>query len=228
MVFRILHFFLLGFLLFVVSNCFEYEETIHFKKGFSGYVEIIYTVPVHPKTEKSLIRFLPINKDDIETRINKGFFNKNIKVKDFTMAIIDIDANSWTGTNINSPPLFTKKARVQYKVDFTDLGTLDGALLGYLLVKRKGNVINVRREFKSVLKAIDQDSSSGEKKIRAETTRLLGEGSVLFKVEFPANSECKSNRGEWTTGNLIYKLPLVDTIEKPGLKSWDYSIIIYN
>lgn len=227
MVFRILHSLFLGTILFALSNCFEYEETIHFRKGFSGYVEIFYTVPIHPKTEKSLIRFLPINKDDIETRINKGFFNKNIKVKDFTMTIIDIDANSWTGAN-NMPPIFTKKARVQYKVDFTDLGTLDGALLGYLLVKKKGNVINVRREFKSVLKAIDQDSSSGEKKIRAETKRLLGEGSLLFRVEYPLNSECKTNRGESAGGSLIYRLPLVDTIEKPGLKSWDYSIIIYN
>lgn len=217
---------LFGIFLFF-SNCFEYEETIHFRKGFIGHVDISYTVPVHPKTEKSLIRFLPIHKEDIETRINKGFFNKNIVVRDFSMTIVDSDPNPWRGGASPGPTLFVRKAKVQYRVDFTDLGSLDGALLGYLLVKKKSNSISVRREFKSVLKAVDQDSSSGEKKIRAEMVRVLGEGFVLFKVEYPTGSDCRSNRGETFPGALVYKLPLVDTVEKPGIKSWDYSILIY-
>ncbi|MCB1179503.1 MAG: hypothetical protein KDK36_18120 [Leptospiraceae bacterium] len=214
-------FFLIIILPFFI-NCFEYEETIHFKKGFAGYVNIEYAVPIHPKTGKTLVRFLPITSEEIENRINKGFFNKNLRIRNFKFQVLDPEPLSTWGPNIK--PLFTKKAKVSYRLDFTDLGNLDGVLLGYLFVKKRGNSITVRREFKSVLKGIDPDSSPGEKKIRSETVRLLGDGYVLFKVEFPISSDCKSNKGEIGLGSLIYKLPLVDTIEKPGIKSWDYSI----
>ncbi len=216
-----LKYLLLIFLLF--QNCFEYEENIYFRRGFTGFVEISYTVPLNPKTEKSIIQFLPITQEEIEKRINKGIFNQNLKIRDFEVKYIE--APIWQDTNVPKP-LFPRKANVKYKIDFEDLSKLDDVLLGYLFVKKKGNTLNVRREFKSVLKPIEPDSSPGEKKIYSETLRLLGEGFILFRVIFPARYECRSNKGEIGKGYLIYKLPLVDTIEKPGLKTWDYTIII--
>ncbi len=211
-------------LIFFLSGCFEYEEIIHFKKNFSGYVEITYTVPLHFNQNRSIIRFLPIHKEDIENRINKGFFSKNISIRNYDLKIVELPP--WTELTPNSTkPLFTKKARVYYIVDFDDLGKLDDVLLGYLFVKKKGFTLNVRREFKSIIKPVDQDSSDGEKRIFSETQKLLGEGFVLFKVLFPPNFECRSNRGEIGQGYLIFKLPLVDTIEKAGLKSWEYTLI---
>lgn len=212
------------FPLFLIYNCFEYEETIHFKKNFTGYVEITYTVPLHPSGDKSMIRFLPIHKEEIENRINKGFFSKNTRIRNYDLKIIELPP--WAElAPTSTKPLFSKKARVYYIVDFDDLGQLDNVLMGYLFVKKKGYTLNVRREFKSIMKPLDQDSTDGEKKIFSETQKLLGEGYILFKVLFPQNFECRSNRGEIGQGYLIFKLPLVDTIEKAGPKSWDYTLI---
>lgn len=200
----------------ILLNCFEYEETIHFKKGFSGFVEINYTVPIHNKSETSLIKFLPITENEVNNRMNKGLFSKNLKVKEFNMRILD---------KTETEGIFSKKAKVSYKLDFADISVLDGVLIGSIFIKKKNqNSISIKREFKSVLKTIDQNSTSGEKKIFSETARLLGDGYILFKVNFPLASECRSNKGEISLGNLIYKLPLIETIEKVGNKSWDYSI----
>jgi hypothetical protein len=211
------NFFSLGILLFFFGNCFEYEENIYLKKGFSGYLEINYTVPVNQRTGASVLKFLPINQEDIENKLNKGIFGKTLKIRDYSVRILEkeeISANSY----------FQKKAKVSYKVDFTEISSLDGILLGNLFVKRKGNSIFIKREFKSVMKPLDQESSAGEKKIRAETLRLLGDGYVQFRIYFPQSSECKSNVGEINLGMLSYKFPLNETIEKAGNKIWDFSI----
>ena len=207
-------------LLFILSlsACFEYEETINFKKGFAGFVEITYTVPLNNKSDNTVIKFLPIYEDDINKRINKGLFSKNLKIKDYTLKYLEKNEKE-----IN--PMFQKKARVNYKIEFNDLAVLDGVLLGSLFVKkRSNNSISVKREFKSVLKPIDQTSTTGEKKILSESTRLLGEGFIAFRVNFPLTSECRSSKGDVSLGSVYYKIPLVDTVDKPGPKSWDYTI----
>ena len=205
---------------FFIFNCFEYEENIYFKKGYSGYVEINYTVPINQRTGDSILKFLPINQDDIEERINKGLFSKLIKIRDFSFRYLDKE-------EIPSASYFQKKVKIFYRVDFIDISTLDGVLLGNLFVKKRGNSIFIKREFRSVLKNADNESSSGEKKIRSETLRLLGDGYVLFKVHFPQSAECKSNQGEIGLGILSYKFPLVETVEKSGNKIWDYSITTF-
>ncbi|MDX1957677.1 MAG: hypothetical protein SFU98_03840 [Leptospiraceae bacterium] len=212
--------FILAISLMILSNCFEYEETIHFKKGFSGFVEVVYQVPVNPKTEKSFIKHLPISQEDIESRLNKGFFNKNFKIKDYSVELIE--KNPDDGNN-----LYIKKAKVSFKYEFTEPSHLDGVLIGQSFIKKKNNSIYVKREFKSILKALDQNSSAGEKKIYAETQRLLGDGSIQFKVYFPISSECRSSKGEVNLGSLNYRFPLLDTVEKPGIKTWDYQITIF-
>ena len=201
-----------------LSACFEYEETINFKKGFSGFVEITYTVPLNNKSDNTVIKFLPIYEEDINNRINKGLFSKNLKIKDYSLKYLEKNEKELN-------PLFQKKARVNYKIEFNDLAVLDGVLLGSLFVKKRStNSISVNREFKSVLKPIDQTSTTGEQKILSESTRLLGEGFIAFRVNFPLTSECRSSKGEISLGSMYYKIPLVDTVEKPSPKSWDYTI----
>ncbi len=205
-------------LILTVHACFEYEETINFRKGFAGFVEISYVVPLNHKSDNSVVKFLPIYEEDINNRINKGLFSKNIKIKDYSLRYLEKSEKE-----IN--PIFQKKARVNYKIEFTDLTSLDGVLLGSLFVtKRSTNSISVKREFKSVLKPIDQTSTTGEKKILSESTRLLGNGYIAFRVNFPLASECRSSKGEVSLGSVFYKLPLVETVEKPGSKFWDYTI----
>lgn len=208
-------------LLLFFANCFDYEEVIYFRKPFSGYVEITYTVPVHPRTGKSLLRFLPLSSEEIEKKINKGIFSKNLKIREHTLTYVEKTEN-------DSVSFYQKKARVNYKLDFEDLNKLDGILLGYLFVKKKGSSLIVKREFKSVLKGLDQNSTTGEKQIHAETLKLLGDSSILFKVIFPNNWECRSSRGDIFLGSLIYRFPLSETVDKPGNKTWDYTMIYSN
>jgi hypothetical protein len=183
-------------------------------------VEITYTVPLNPRTGGSIIKFLPITQDDIENRMNKGLFGKSMKIRDFSVKILEKEES-------NPGDYTSKKAKVFYRIDFTEISALDGILFGNLFVKKRGNTIYLKREFRTILKSLDSNSSMGEKKIRSETLRLLGEGFVLFRVNFPQSAECRSNLGEITLGSLNYRLPLVETIEKPGNKIWDYSITIY-
>jgi hypothetical protein len=211
------NFFILSILLFIFGNCFEYEENIYLKKGFTGYLEVNYTVPVNQRTGASVLKFLPLNQEDIENKINKGIFGKTLKIRDYSMRFLEKE-------EISISSYFQKKAKVSYKVDFTEISSLDGILLGNLFVKRRGNSIFIKREFKSVMKPLDQESSAGEKKIRAETLRLLGDGYAQFRIFFPQSSECKSNLGEINLGMLNYKFPLNETIEKAGNKIWDFSI----
>lgn len=203
-------------LLLIFSNCFEYEETIYLKKGFSGFVEISYTVPIKEKSQSSLIKFLPISEEDINSKLNKGLFAKNVKVRDFSLKILDRDEREEV--------IFKEKARVFYRIDFTELGQLDGILFGSLFVRKKGNSLFVKREFKSSTTSPEPTPSAGEKKLYTETMRLLKDGFVHFRVIFPMAAECRSNRGETSLGLLSYKLPLTETIEKIGNKVWDYSI----
>lgn len=203
-------------LLLVFWNCFEYEETIYFKKGFSGFVEISYTVPIKEKSKTSLIKFLPVTEEEVNSRINKGLFAKNAKVRDFSMKFLDRDERD--------EAVYKEKARVFYRIDFTELGQLDGILLGALFVRKKGNSITVKREFKSVAFTPGPTPTPGEKKIYTESMRLLKDGYVHFRVVFPIASECRSNKGETSLGLLSYKLPLTETVEKAGNKIWDYSI----
>lgn len=211
---------LLFLILFFFTNCFEYEEIITFKRGFSGVVEIHYTVPINPRTGKSVIKFLPIHQEEIENRLNKGLFGKTVKISDYSLRILEKD-------EFPANPYFLRKAKVTYKMIFTDIASLDGLLMGNLFTKRRGNTLLVKREFRMVDKPLDLNSSSGEKKIRSETIRLLGEGYVQFRVFFPQSSECRSNLGEMGLGYLNYKLPLTETIEKSGNKIWDYSITTF-
>lgn len=52
-------------------GCFEYEETILFRKLSSGTVEIAYTVPLKKDSNDSLIKFLPTSKEEIISSVQK-------------------------------------------------------------------------------------------------------------------------------------------------------------
>ncbi|XDD51062.1 hypothetical protein AB3N59_04590 [Leptospira sp. WS92.C1] len=205
-------------ILLVFANCFDYEETITINHDFSGTLEVTYTVPTRRNSDESLIKFLPTRKDEILGRLNKGFFSKNISLKDFNFQKIV--------TPETDPSLFREKAKVYYKVEFQDLSQIEDAILGKVQVRKKGNTIYVKREIPSISRAPDTLKKDGEKKIYSETLRLLRTSSILFKVNFPIASICRSNRGDVNLGKLSYRLPLAETIEKTGNNSWDYRITV--
>ncbi|MBE7410744.1 MAG: hypothetical protein HS129_01570 [Leptospiraceae bacterium] len=178
-------------------------------------MEIAYTVPIKERSKTSLIKFLPVTEEDVNSRINKGLFAKNIKVRDFSVKFLEKDERE--------DVVYREKARVFYRLDFNELSQLDGILLGSLFVQKKGNSISIKREFKSVSMS-PPNPTPGEKKIFTESMRLLKDGYVHFRVIFPIAAECRSNKGEISLGLLSYKFPLTDTVEKIGNNLWNYSI----
>ncbi|AVV50836.1 LIC11874 family lipoprotein [Leptospira santarosai] len=210
--------FLLITLSLFFSNCFDYEETLTINHDFSGTLEVSYVVPTRRNSDESLIKFLPTLKDEILGRLNKGFFSKNVSLKDYTYQKIV--------TPETDPSLFREKAKVYYKVEFQELSQIEGAMLGKVQVRKKGNTIYVKREIPTISRAPETLKKDGEKKIYSETLRLLRTSSILFKVNFPIASVCRSNRGDVNLGRLSYRLPLTETIEKTGNNSWDYRITV--
>jgi hypothetical protein len=206
------------FLSLLFTGCFEYEETILFRKPNSGTVEIAYTVPLKKENVESLIKFLPTDLNSIQNKI-KGKPNLGLVIRDFTFRELEkIEITD---------PVFKRKGRVSYKIDFEDPGQLEGVLLGNFSAKVKQKSLSVKREFPNMSDYKSGEESVGEKKIIGETLRLLKEGKVQFRVLFPKDSECNSNRGAVGLGSVYYSFPLQDTIESPDSKSWDYKIRFY-
>ncbi len=199
-------------------GCFEYEETILFRKPNSGTVEIAYTVPLKKETTESLIKFLPTDISSIQAKI-KAKPNSSLVIRDFTFR--ELEKIEITDT------IFKRKGRVSYKIDFDEPSQLEGVLLGTFSAKSKPKSLSIKREFGNMSDHMSNEASVGEKKIIGETLRLLKDGKVLFRVLFPKDSECNSNRGAVGLGNLYYAFPLQDTIENIETKSWDYKIRFY-
>lgn len=196
-------------------GCFEYEETILFRKQSSGTVEIAYTVPLKKDSNDSLIKFLPTSKEEIITSVKKKS-NNNLQVRDFTFR--ELEKSETTDM------YFKRKGKVSYKLDFEDPIHLEGVLIGTFSIKSKPRSLVVKRDFPNLTDNTVVDTGAGEKKIISETSRLLREGRIQFKVLFPKDSECSSNRGFIGLGNLTYQIPLQETLESPDSKTWEYKI----
>ncbi|XDD55850.1 hypothetical protein AB3N62_08635 [Leptospira sp. WS4.C2] len=206
--------FTLLLILFFVG-CFEYEETILFRKLSSGTVEIAYTVPLKKDSNDSLIKFLPTSKEEIISSVKKKS-NNNLQVRDFTFR--ELEKSETTDM------YFKRKGKVSYKLDFEDPLHLEGVLIGTFSIKSKPRSLTVKRDFPNLTDNAILDTSAGEKKIISEASRLLREGRIQFKVLFPKDSECSSNRGFIGLGNLTYQIPLQETLENPDSKTWEYKI----
>ncbi|TGK07869.1 hypothetical protein EHO59_07175 [Leptospira semungkisensis] len=201
----------------LLVGCFEYEETLTINPNLSGTLEVTYVVPTKRKSDESLIKFLPTRKEEILNRLNKGFFFKSLVLKDYTYQKMESPEAE--------PGAFREKAKVSYKLEFTDISQLESILLGNVQIKKeKVNTIYIKREFPSITKSLESVQGDGEKKLLGETLRLIKGNALVFKVNFPITSVCYTNRGEQSLGKLAYRLPLADTIEKFGNKSWDYRI----
>ncbi|MCW7459414.1 hypothetical protein ND856_11555 [Leptospira bandrabouensis] len=196
-------------------GCFEYEETILFRKLSSGTVEISYTVPLKKDSNDSLIKFLPTSKEEIISSVKKKS-NNNLQVRDFTFR--ELEKSETTDM------YFKRKGKVSYKLDFEDPLHLEGILIGTFSIKSKPRSLTVKRDFPNLTDNAILETSVGEKKIISETSRLLREGKIQFRVLFPKDSECSSNRGFIGLGNLTYQIPLTETLENPDSKTWEYKI----
>lgn len=197
----------------MLQNCFEYDETIIFKKANSGTVEISYVVPLKSDKTASLIAHLPISENDIYQRIAQGTNPSRFQMRDYDFRILE--------KGEFSEPFFEFKGKVFYRIDFQEISDLERFLPGRMIVKSKGRTLTIRREFPSFSEAFLDTASVGEKKIIQETAKLLKDGSLRFKILFPTNTECSANKGIISLGQLNYTYNLVDSLEPNPAKIWE-------
>ncbi|MCG9874192.1 MAG: hypothetical protein MH321_05320 [Leptospiraceae bacterium] len=216
-------FLLKTFILFAILpiyNCFDYEETIIFKKGYSGTVEITYSVPLKEDKKSSMIRFLPTQEAAIQEKINQGMGKTKIKLRDYQFRILE--------KGEFDEPFFDNKGKVSYKIDFQEISELERMLPGNMITKFKGKSLVIKREFPSFSSEFLESTSVGEKKIINETGKLLKEGKMNFRILFPSNTECYSNKGTINLGSLNYVYPLSDSLEAQGnSKLWEIKLRIF-
>jgi hypothetical protein len=211
-------YFLLLFASICLQNCFEYEETINFKRFNSGTLEINYTVPISPISGKSLIAFLPTEEEEIINKISKYRNLAPNQFHDFSAKKIE--------PKENDESLFKDKMKVSYKVDFDDVAHLEGIVVGTINIKTRGRSIFIKREFprSSSTYYKDREMLIGEKKINQESRRLLKDAYFVFKMNTPINTEMTSNRGSVGLGNIYYSLPVSETLDPGDTINWDLSI----
>ena len=213
---RILVFSSISFL----SNCFDYEETITFKKDYSGTIEISYSVPLKEDRSTSLIRFLPTQKSLIQNKIDHNVGSANHPIHDYQFRILE--------KGEYEEPYFDNKGKVSYKIDFKDISELERILPGNMISKFKGKSLILRREFPSFSGKFLDEASLGEKKIINETSKLLKEGKMTFRIYFPSNTECYSNKGTINLGSMTFVYPLSDSMESQNSsKIWEVKLRIF-
>jgi hypothetical protein len=211
---------ILSVFFFSFLGCFDYSEIITFKKGLSGTVEVSYEVPLKDDKETSLIRFLPTKLENIQERFEQNLKSASLQVKDYQFRVLS--------RGEYDEPFFEHKGKVSYRVDFNDISELERLLPGNMITKLKGKTLTVRREFPSLTDEYVESASVGEKKILSEITKILKDGSMQFKVVFPASTECISNKGTVGLGNLTYIYPLTDSLESSNGKFWEFKLRFYN
>lgn len=204
---------------FFLSNCFEYEETIYFQKGLSGFVEIQYQIPLKEDKKTSLIRHLPAGETEIQDLLSNSLRKGNQTIQDYKFTLLE--------KGEFSEPFFDYKALVSYKIEFSDIADIERMLPGNMIAKSKGKTITIRREFPSFSQEFMENLSIGEKKIISEISKLLKDGFMKFRVVFPGSTECISNRGFVSIGNLSYSYFLSDSLEENQGKVWEYRLRFY-
>ena len=200
-----------------MQGCFEYEETIVLKKASSGTVEISYIVPLKKESNESLLQFLPTSEAEVA---------KKLKSKSKTLAPPREFAYRELEKSEMVDSLFKRKGKVSYKIDFEDSAELEAILIGNTSVKAKPKFFQIRREFPFLADKPNEKSSSGEKKIYSESLRFLKDAKLNFKIFFPKDSECSTNKGFVGLGSLTYGFLGTETMD-PGSsegKNWEVKI----
>lgn len=202
------------FLLLFFQNCFEYEETITFRKPFEGVVEISYTVPVFKKTNRSMISFLPIDFQSVQKKIKSNSQSSKLLLKDFVVEPVVLKEGEES--------LFKEKSKVSYKVEFEDVTDLEGVLIGTFVFRKRGRTLLAHREIPGLVS--NGESSVGEQKVIKLTSRILRDGFINFKINYPITTETETNKGFISLGNIFWKFPLEDTLNQPEANNWDFKL----
>ena len=194
---------LCGLLLFQ-AHCFDYEEILVFEPDFSGQVKIRYVVPLYPGKNRSLIRFLPVDKKAIEKKHDS-------MAMDYAVKYINIEGRE---------EKFKRLAEVSYNIRFHNPRELRKILLGKTVVHFRANRTVIERSFPRA-KPLAADAGSSEKRLHDLILKTMKNKFMSFRIMFPENFTVQSSEGTLINeGEHQLKLPLSVTMDKKSKFSW--------
>ncbi len=193
----------------VLTGCFDYEERIVFRKDLSGYVDFKYDVPVYDKSDKSILGFLPVEKDKIRARYGG-------KVRKLSVKITRAKAKK---------SRFKRRGKVSFRVSFSRPSALKKILLGDLKVNREGERLRLDRSFPAA-RAADARAGWASRQIRGAVTQSLRKRYLDFYVSFPSEFLLVSDQGLFLRDGLrYYRMGLNETMEREKPVRWSLELI---
>lgn len=206
--------FLLLLSVFSGVGCFDYFERIVFNPGFSGFVDIEYTVPLFPEKEESLIQFLPIKESAIRQKYS-GIFTgkKSIQISNYSVEYRD-----------SQDPLYPRQARVGFRVSFSNPEDLEKILLGNTTVYWRGKNLVVQRIFPSA-SSIPEKAGRIPARYGEMTEKSFQDRSLRFHVLYPDYYDFYTNRGTiLRPGSIAYQIPLQRTVQSGASVFWNIEL----
>lgn len=201
-------------LLFAIglTGCFDYRERIVFKADLSGHIDIDYLVPVHPGSGRSVLAFLPIEFDRIQSRYSSLFFLERVEIQNYSVIYS-------MGDSLQFPLL----ARVRYRLDFGTPGELERLLPGRATVVARRRSVTIRRSFPAG-RPLPENSARFPRRVLEQVRQNLEGGLMSFRVEVPEGFELSTNRGTLRGAGMDFRLPLEDTLTAAEDFNWRFQL----
>lgn len=203
---------LAGLLLAGTAGCFDYRERVVFRRDLSGFLEIEYTVPVHPVSTRSAVAFLPIEREAIQDRYSSLFFLDRVELENYRVSY-----------SMGSSRMFPLLAHVRYRLQFQRPVDLERLLLGRASVNHRRRQVVIRRSFPTT-RPLHEDSGRLARRIHEITREQIEGRSMEFVVEVPPGFELGANLGRPQNGSWIFQLPLESTLQNTQDFSWRVSL----
>lgn len=188
----------------VIAGCFDYKETLVLAPDLSGYIELIYTVPVHDG--RSMIAFLPVSKENyLEQYSDAGEF----QIESFTKEVLEETEDE----------MFSSRVKIKALIRFEDPSVLEGLLPGQTRVTRQKYDLSIQRIFPASVAPAEMGRLARN---TYEITRSAFNGRKMeFNVVAPWYYDINSNHGTvGQPGRLYYVLPLERTLTQERPVVW--------
>lgn len=189
-------------------GCFDYEERVVFNEHLAGRVDFQYTVPLFPGQERSLLAFLPIDKEKIEEKYSRS-------VQEYSLRFIEMDEHD---------ARFRRQARVEYKIEFQNPEDLEQLLIGSVTIRQRNDRLALERVFPTG-KPLDRTAGRIEKEIQGLIMRNLEGHYLQLYIEYPVRYQAVFNGGVLVRPGLqLLTFPLVDSMGKKEEFRWNMEI----
>ena len=196
--------FILFYFLFPVlfSSCFDYKEILIFRNDFSGTLELSYRVPLYPEKDRSLIAFLPVQKERLQSRYRRLLRSRQLRIEFFQVemestGIPQTDPVEAQSGQTDRSELFRRFAHVRYRLAFPSP-----------LIPVTGGLSDKPNRMVSRMYRLSRE--------------FLKDHSMQFFVYFTDKQTLKSNKGNIADDSHLYwKLPLASSLYEKRKIIWN-------